>query len=369
MKRIYFCSQFFPPPVSAENTGGTISNLNMLRFLASRYDVTVLTFDPSSQIELFADEPFQVVQQSPPRWRALGLLLHWQDFVRRNTQCLFDRAGCPDILIATTSTLAAFDVADDKTKCIAVVRAFENFGFKCPWVPLGTKMDLVKGAILRRLSDWRLLRRADGILTNSRFMGDAISQRFGIKRDQIHILKQQVDFEHSVDTPPKNTIGFVHRGKDKNIDFVVDLAQRAPSLTFRIYGHAQGIPSDLPANVEVIGWASDRSEMFSSAALWLVPSLWAEPFGRVSIEAQAANRAVLVVNSGGLPETVCDERYVIDGFNQEAWLDRIYTLLALPDAQIAQAGAEIRSSFSKAMHDSALQHSINKITKTLRIEL
>ena len=106
--------------------------------------------------------------------------------------------------------------------------------------------------------------------------------------------------------------------------------------------------------------------MFASAALWLVPSLWAEPFGRVSIEAQAANRPVLVINNGGLPETVRDTRYIIDTFNQEAWLERIRALLALSDAQIAQAGAEIRFSFSIDMHDAALQQAIDEITNTSR---
>lgn len=366
---ISFVSQFFPPVLAKNQTGGTISNLNMLRYLASRYDVTVLTFDPSSKVELFADEPFQVVQRTPPPWRAPGLLLHWQDFVRQNTQDLFDSAGSPDILMATTSTLAAFDVAGNETKRIAVIQAFENFGFRCPWVPIETRVDLIKGAILRRLNDRRLLRSADGILTNSRFMCGAISQRFGIENAQIHVLKQQVDFELSAQMPPKHTIGFVHRGKDKNIDFVIDLARKAPGLTFRIYGHAKGIPVNLPANVKVVGWASDRSEMFASAALWLVPSLWAEPFGRVSIEAQAANRSVLVINNGGLPETVRDTRYVIDGFDPEAWLDRIRTLLALPDAQIAQAGAEIRFFFSNDMHDAALQQAIDEITNTSRIAL
>ena len=363
---ISFITQFFPPVLAKNQTGGTISNINMLRFFASRYDVTVLTFDPSSKVELFADEPFRVVQQTPPQWRAPGLVLHWQDFVRRNTQDLFDSAGSPDILLATTSTLAAFDVADNETKCIAVVQAFENFGFDCPWVPMGTKVDLIKGAILRRLSDGRLLKAADGILTNSSFMCGAISQRFGIKLAQIHVLKQQVDVEPSAQMPPKDTIGFVHRGKDKNIGLVIDLARKAPGLTFRIYGHAQGIPVNLPANVKVLGWASDRREMFASAALWLVPSLWAEPFGRVSIEAQAANRPVLVINNGGLPETVRDTRYIIDTFDPEAWLERIRALLALSDAQIAQAGAEIRFSFSNDMHDAALQQAVDEITNASR---
>ena len=64
-------------------------------------------------------------------------------------------------------------------------------------------------------------------------------------------------------------------------------------------------------------------DMYSRAVIWIVPSKWAEPFGRVSIEAQAAGRRVLVSDRGGLPETVPTPDYIVPGFDKTVWADRI----------------------------------------------
>lgn len=213
------------------------------------------------------------------------------------------------------------------------------------------------------------MRRADGILTNSEFMRSAIADRFGIKPELIHVLKQQLDFEPVASRPPKNTIGFVHRGPDKNIALVLELARHARDLTFLIYGHSKGLPSSLPPNVSMMGWASDRSAMFASAALWIVPSLWAEPFGRVSIEAQAADRPVLVANRGGLPETVFDDRYVIDDFSPDDWLIRMRQLLCMSEVEISAAGKSIRTAFSKEAHDQTIINTLDMISKSRRKRL
>jgi len=363
---LLFISQFFPPADASSQTGGTISNRNFLRCLARDYEVTVLSFDSNADPIKFADEPYSVVHRPPPKWRATGLLLHWQAFVRQTVQEFIIATERPDFLIATTSTLAAFDVAPQQTKCLAVVRAFENFGVRCRWAPRKTRIDLIKGTILRRFQDVRLMRQADGVLTNSEFMRSAIAERFEIKPAYIHVLKQQVDFEPNEGAATKNTVGFVHRGPDKNIALVLELARRAPDLSFLVYGHSKGLPSTVSSNVSMMGWASDRSAMFSSAALWLVPSLWAEPFGRVSIEAQAADRPVLVADCGGLPETVSSDRYVIDNFLPDAWLSRMRQLLRMPEAEIAANGKIIRSSFSKEAHDQTIMETLAVISNHQR---
>lgn len=364
MKSVYFVTQFFPPVDAERQTGGIISNRNFLRCVARDYDVTVLSFDYDADSTKFADEPYRVVCRPAPRWRAPGLLLNWQEFVRQNTQTLLGTAEHPDFLVATTSTLSAFDAAPTQTKCVAVVQAFENFGFRCPWVPLQTRVKLMKGALLRRFADVRQMRHADGVLTNSTFMSAAITSRFVIPSERIHVLRQQIGFSPAIQNPPQNTVGFVHRGPDKNIAHVVDLARNAPDLTFLVYGHESELPVDIPDNMSVVGWTSDRASMFASARLWLVPSLWAEPFGRVSIEAQAAGRAVLVANRGGLSETVVDPRYLIDGFETDAWLNRIRILLSLDDTELAKASDKIKKTFSAEAHDESIRSAIETIKKT-----
>ncbi|ALE17883.1 hypothetical protein AMC99_02610 [Altererythrobacter epoxidivorans] len=350
---LLFVTQFLPSPSAKGQTGGTISNRNLLTALAERWDVVVLSFDPATDMAVFASEPYRVIRAVPPRWRAPGLFLHWLDFVRTEVRQLIGEEGAPRLCLATTSTLAAFDAVPEECATAAIIQAYENFGFACPHVPLAKRVALAKQSVIRKNQDGRLLREADGILTNSEFMAQALHDRFGIDRSAMNIVPQACDVTPSAEAAPANTVGFVHRGPDKNIAFVVELAKRSPELTYLVYGHDGDLPAEIPPNMKLCGWASNREAMFASAKLWLAPSLWAEPFGRVSIEAQACDRAVLVVDRGGLPETVMDDRFKIDGFDAGRWLERMQALLALPRDELLANGKLIREAFSQQRHDAS----------------
>lgn len=353
MTKILYVTQFFPS-ATEKQTGGTISNLNLLRALGERHDVHVLTFDPGAHPSKFSGEPFRVTQRIPPAWRWPGILLHWLPFVRRETHRIFTEEGSPAILFATTSSIAAFDVAPSCTRTIAIVRAFENFGFSCPWVPRRSRINLGKIAILHRLQDKRLLRRCDVVITNSRFMKNVVAARFGVPGSHIHIAPQLVDISPLPKHVSPDTIGFVNRGPDKNLELIIKMAVLAKDLTFLVYGHRDGFPDDPPENMIFKGWCVDRNQMFASAALWLVPSLWAEPFGRVSIEAQAAERAVLVANTGGLPETVRFPAQVVSGYDPVEWVGRVREALRVPPEVLEETGREIREMYSPQRHFSAI---------------
>ncbi|MGH8295571.1 MAG: glycosyltransferase family 4 protein [Steroidobacteraceae bacterium] len=53
----------------------------------------------------------------------------------------------------------------------------------------------------------------------------------------------------------------------------------------------------------VLGWEADVAALYPGLDLLAVPSLYPEPFGRVSVEAQAAGVPVVSSLAGGLPET------------------------------------------------------------------
>jgi glycosyltransferase involved in cell wall biosynthesis len=54
----------------------------------------------------------------------------------------------------------------------------------------------------------------------------------------------------------------------------------------------------------LVPWEHDMSAIYPALDLLVVPSLDPVPFGRVSVEAQAAGVPVVCTNSGGLPETL-----------------------------------------------------------------
>lgn len=333
----------------------------MLRALGQEYPLTVLSFDGHASELSFRNEPFRVVVRPAPPWRAPRLFQYWLEFVRSEARAELARDPAPAAVIATTSTLAAFDVCPPGTARIGLVRAYENFGLLCPWVPFRQRINLGKLAAVRRFQDPRLMRHADAVLTNSLFMRSAISSRFGTDEGRIYVLGQTCEVTPSDVSGPPNTIGFVTRGPEKGLGFVMQLARKSPDLRYIIYGHDRDLPDTLPPNVEWRGWASDRNAMFASASLWLVPSQWAEPFGRVSIEAQAADRAVLVAASGGLPETVKDERYRIEGFNPDRWLSRMRLLQKIDTVELKRNGEYIRSNFSSDAHDAKLKNAMTSI--------
>ena len=59
------------------------------------------------------------------------------------------------------------------------------------------------------------------------------------------------------------------------------------------------------ASTRFLGWTSP-SESFTQVDLTVVPSLWSEPFGRVSIESMSYGVPVLVARSGGLPSNISE---------------------------------------------------------------
>lgn len=361
VKSLLFITQFLPAPKSPRQTGGIISNLNMLRSLAQRYNVSVLSFDGESIEKDFSEETFSVISRSTPPWRALHLMRFWLEFVRTEVERVIGEGPPPDAVIATSSTLAAFDVCPSNVNRVALVQAYENFGLLCPWVPWRQRMNLGKLAAVRRFQDRRLMRCADAVLTNSKFMQRAASERFGINSEHIHVFLQAHGVQPSQAAAPEGTIGFVNRGPEKGLSFVLELARRSPDLRYLVYGHERGRPDALPSNVDWRGWASDRAAMFSSAKLWLVPSLWSEPFGRVSIEAQAADRAVLVAGTGGLPETVLELQFLMEGFDMETWQIRIRSLLEFSPDKLRQNGAQIRELFSSKAHDARILNTFDHI--------
>jgi glycosyltransferase involved in cell wall biosynthesis len=52
------------------------------------------------------------------------------------------------------------------------------------------------------------------------------------------------------------------------------------------------------------GWIADIQGVYTALDVLVVPSEYAEPFGRVSVEAQACGTAVVCSDAGGLPETL-----------------------------------------------------------------
>jgi glycosyltransferase involved in cell wall biosynthesis len=99
-----------------------------------------------------------------------------------------------------------------------------------------------------------------------------------------------------------------HKGVDVLLDAYTSLGERPPLV---LIGKAEpNAPLDLPADATLfLNWPHDAVREANRRSLAaVVPSVWAEPFGMVVIEAMAAGRPVIASRTGGIPEIVEDGR-------------------------------------------------------------
>ena len=364
--RVLFLTQFFPSPQWPFQTGGTRSNLNLVRALAAKSDVTVRVLEPlAMDARDFADEAFRVAPSPAPAWSGPELVRHWVPFVHEQLESCFREYGVPDLLLTTGLTVCGFSAAalPHAVRTVAIIRAFENFGVLPPrGVSASLRLSILKRSAITRGGDGRALRRADCIVTNSDFMRTTIARRFRVSRDRIRVIPIACNVQGRTGTSAsRKRVGFVTRGADKGLGFVLSLAAQTPDYSFLIFGHIAQPPEALPPNVTIKGWEADRAKMLQSAFVWLVPSTWPEPFGRISVEAQAAGNPVLVSRVGGLPETALDPRFVMSDFSERRWAAALRQLSELKEAELLEISERARARFSDIRHDQA-------VTDILQIE-
>lgn len=103
--------------------------------------------------------------------------------------------------------------------------------------------------------------------------------------------------------------GFIGRlDQSKGVERLLEAARRAPDTQWRIAGggrpeYVAALHRDAPANVTFLGH-QDPAAFFAQVDALVVPSMWAEPLGRVVLEAYAHGVPVLASGLGGLTDVV-----------------------------------------------------------------
>jgi glycosyltransferase involved in cell wall biosynthesis len=179
-----------------------------------------------------------------------------------------------------------------------------------------------------------LSRRADRFILVSRFHREDY-RRQGMSVERAAILYNPIDTARFAPSPAARAsararlgftgsevlIGYVGRMIEaKGIFTMADAAERllaaqadasmlwvgdgedAETLRARV---ARGAHAD---RHRFLGWEADLSALYPALDILAVPSLYPEPFGRVSVEAQAAAVPVVSSLAGGLPETFIADR-------------------------------------------------------------
>jgi glycosyltransferase involved in cell wall biosynthesis len=163
--------------------------------------------------------------------------------------------------------------------------------------------------------------------------------------------------------------------RKKGIEFLCEVASHLPSVSFEITDFIS--PWTAPTeehralralvrqqeNCTLVPSPPTRAalaRLMASAGVVFVPSQWAEPFGLVSIEAQAVGSRVVVTARGGLPETVIDPGSFV--VSADAPGDAAAALVKAlsggpPDPQVSH---EVRTRFSLARSSACLERLLVK---------
>jgi glycosyltransferase involved in cell wall biosynthesis len=179
-----------------------------------------------------------------------------------------------------------------------------------------------------------LSRRTDRFILVSRFHRDDY-RRQGMSVERAAVLYNPIDTGRFRPSPAARTsirarlgfgdsdtvVGYVGRMIEaKGVFTLLDAAERllAAEASARLLWvgdgedsaalHARIARSPYAARHRFLEWESDMAAVYPGLDLLAVPSLYPEPFGRVSVEAQAACVPVVSSLAGGLPETFVPDR-------------------------------------------------------------
>ncbi|WP_229614600.1 glycosyltransferase [Vibrio parahaemolyticus] len=319
--------------------GGSISTHKTALAMSKVYDVHILTSHKRYKFGVFKIKGITIHNirtVSYPKSGFLFILLLKFLFSIELNKLL--KVLKPKLIISQANLLGPSVRCAEKydIKSAVWIRAFENFYDRnlTQNTSFIRKVNFFLKSILFKFSDKKAIRKADLVLTNSIFMQRLIESRFQKKSTVIY---PAVDSrcklkEHSPSTNKKNIV-IMNPTKDKGLYVILKIAEKLKNINFYYYGKKPDNCLSLETlypNVQFKGWESNLEIIFKNAKLLLVPSMWEEPFGRVSVEATSHNVIPIVSKVGGLPETVSfDSRLIIDNVEDiDEWCKKIERLLS-----------------------------------------
>ena len=346
--RILWLTDFYPPHI-----GGLERHVQMVAGeLASReHDVSVATIWHEGMSHFEIDHRVKV-------YRLNGLVQSFQYFSKDPqrrfhptapdpliTKQLLEIIGRekPQIVIASGWILYSFLPIKARSNAKLLVR-HHDYAFICPKRTLfinggicsgpgiykcypctADHYGLLKGALIN--TSFRFFSQFHGLVDRhlpiSQYVAEAIQLSKKINPASIHVIPAPVPdyiFETKSPSMPLNGIP-----ENENFILYVGALRETKGLNILLEAY-QGLehkvklvligtewadsPSSYPKDVIVIKDAPHAlvMEAFNQCLFSVVPSLWAEPFGQVAVEAMAARKPVIASAHGGLTDIVIHEK-------------------------------------------------------------
>ncbi len=323
----------------APRGGGELSARTLLEELAPRHELRVLGVGPRERHAwLAASIPVCDVAlprlPGPPSLGGLAAELRLHGALRAEL-----RRFRPQLLLLQEPAWLRPDELPAGTALVVFLRSLCCYGLGSPSPFLPSRLLDAPAAALRRRRARDLLARAGLRVVNSRYLQSELRTRTGLPSAVVPpFIRLPIGAGD-----PDGAIGFVGLDPWKGTALALAVARALPARRFLFVAGGRPAPALVRAaealpQVRCIGWTDRLEEELRKLRLLLVPSLWAEPFGRLPVEAGALGIPSVAAARGGLPEAVGPGGVLVASRQLEAWLDAIADLDD-PDRYAACAAA------------------------------
>jgi glycosyltransferase involved in cell wall biosynthesis len=249
------------------------------------------------------------------------------------------------------------------TRVIAVVY---DLIFLQSWrvLPPAKSLYQTAGRVYRRHVVPRLARRADVVLTVSRFTQRELIEKFGLSEQDVHVIPCSIEdswFTAPLSLADREPYLFTVAGEvpSKNVDRLLQaFALARPTLGDDVKLRIAGIKSayhehflqragalGLTGHVELLGYVSEQELMghYRQARAFIFASLF-EGFGIPLLEAMASGTPVACSNTTSMPEIVGDSALQFDPYSVSDMAEQIRRMWS-DDARLA---ATVRNGIDRA---------------------
>jgi glycosyltransferase involved in cell wall biosynthesis len=189
---------------------------------------------------------------------------------------------------------------------------------------------------LRKWRGRRVGKLVDAIVCVSEYNARRATERVFLPTEKVHVVPNGIDlarFPMRDREPESLRILFVGQLiREKGVRTLLDAARllTETGVEFLIAGQGDErgeLERAAPPNVRFLGQVADVAALYASATVVVVPSLWAEAFGLVVIEAMACGAVVVASDAGALPEVVGEAGLIFPKGNAIALAATLRSLL------------------------------------------
>jgi glycosyltransferase involved in cell wall biosynthesis len=161
-----------------------------------------------------------------------------------------------------------------------------------------------------------LLKKAAGIITISDYMRDYIKSFSGLDSTVLHFPSYGTGPYTHFNNFDSGYVTMVNPCAYKGISIFLALAEKLPHVQFAAIPFWGTSAEDRAAlerlpNVTLLQPSPNLDDIFGQTKVLLVPSVWAEAYGQITVDAMLRGIPVLASNVGGLPQAKLGVDYVL----------------------------------------------------------